>query len=246
MHATLDRTCRRGALVVVRDVSRRAVGRRAGRIRRSSRGAAPARAAEGQVGDGGETASSSRSASSSGRCGRRAGSSASATRTQQQKTRRPPGRDEQRARLPHQPHAEGAALEHQPGAGVQRRGPRGRRGRRAARAPALGARRRGGALGAHHVRAALRVELGDEPRLRERDQPTRRRPAAEGGRAATATTTNGTTWATVVSVHSAPRRRSARSSTRGRQWTDASSGSALGAGRSPTGHGLSRRRSAGA
>jgi hypothetical protein len=40
--------------------------------------------------------------------------------------------------------------------------------------------------------------------------------------------TNGTTWATVVSVHSAPRRRRSRSSTPGRQGTLASSGSGLG------------------
>ena len=35
---------------------------------------------------------------------------------------------------------------------------------------------------------------------------------------------NGTTWATIVSVHRRPRRRRWAASTRGRQWTPASSG----------------------
>jgi hypothetical protein len=87
----------------------------------------------------------------------------------------PPAREQQRPRRPEQPCPERAALEHEPGPGVQRPGvvadevaeePGGR---------ALGARRRGcgvppGALGTHDVGAALRVELRDHPGVREGHQ----------------------------------------------------------------------------
>ena len=102
---------------------------------------------------------------------------------------------EQRARLPHEPDAERAALEHEPGARVQlarlvadevaEQPERGRSGP----SPARGRR-------PDHVRAALGVELRDRPRVHEQDRP---RPATDSGSSVSssaATATNGTVCAT--------------------------------------------------
>ena len=124
--------------------------------------------------------------------------------------------DEQRARLADQPGAERAALDHEPGCGVQvaRRVPD-----EVAEQAERGALR-GGASSCrprpHDVGAARGVERRDDPRVREARERDRR-AAQDSQHSSAAVPTNGTTCATVVSVHSRPRRSSRSPSARGRQ-----------------------------
>ena len=132
---------------------------------------------------------------------------------------RPPG--------PTQPGPEPPALQDQPGPGVQLARVVADQVAEQPERRALGARRRGaprGAWAARRSRPAGRRARGSPTRARRRRAS---RAAASGCRTTSSTPTarNGTTWATVLSVHSAPRRRRRCASARGRQWTAASSGS---------------------
>ena len=194
--------------------------------RRRARGApgcqtpphAPPRARERQVGDGREPASSARRASSrcamrspdgqvgvdrrarssSGRAGRRA---ARAARRPARRARRRGARARARGR------SRRAA-----------RAPRGRRGRRAARPtrapPGAGAR----ALRAHDVRAAVGVELGDHPGVREAAQRHRQRERLDGEQQRARPDERDDVRRRRRGPRAAVRSRR-RSSTRARQWT---------------------------
>ena len=158
--------------------------------------------------------SSARSASSSGRCGRRrAGRGRRRRRTSSPRGARPTARAARPPRRRPTPEAPGLDHEARPGVQVAR-----------VVADEVAEQAEGGALGrrvgprarAHDVRAARRVELRDDPGVREAHERHRRRQRLEREQQ-TAAARNGTTCATVVSVHSRPRRRRRASSTRGRQ-----------------------------
>ena len=126
------------------------------------------------------------------------------------------GPHEQRAGLADEPDAERAALEHEAGARVQVArlvaDEVAEQAERGALRPAVRAR-----PAAQDVRAALGVQLGDHPRVREQ---RRTRPAPPAARAHSSTPRRRQerdVCATVVSVHSRPRRSRRRASTRGRQ-----------------------------
>jgi len=130
---------------------------------------------------------------------------------------------EQRPGLAHQPDAELAALEHQTGGRVALPRPMSDQVAQQSQRRPLGALARPPAR-THDVGPAARIELGDDPCVGEGAQRDRRDSGCRVTSTA-ATSTKGTTWASVVSVHSRSALRNAEGSTRGRQGTEASSGS---------------------
>ena len=146
---------------------------------------------------------------------------------------------EQRAGLPHEPDAERAALEHEPGAGVQlprfvadevAEQPERRRLRRLPRPRAR----------LDDLRAPVRVELGDRPRVDQQDDPDRHGHGVESRASGPPWRASARPGTTADAVQAKPFSRSRSSSMRGRQWTAAISGSP------PTREAaLTRRRSGG-
>ena len=204
---------------------------------------APARAAEGEVGHGGEAllvgAQREQQVGDAVAAGQRRVVDADAVAEHA-----PPARpDEQRARLPDEPAPRRPRSSTSPvcacsaRASWPTRSPSSPTERASASA---GARL---ALRAHDVGAALGVELGDDPGVGEAREARPAAPAAAPGRARRPrrrTARRGRRWSASTA---APRAvAGARASTRGRQWTAASSGS----GSAATAPALSRRRSAGA
>ena len=101
---------------------------------------------------------------------------------------------EQRAGLPHEPRRRARRAPARGRCGRAARARRGRRGRRAARARSRSGAARGAPARLDHLGAAVGVELGDRPRVREQD---RRRPATSAGSeraAAPPAATSGTVW----------------------------------------------------
>ena len=215
-------------------------GRISGGSRRRTRQRAPAKARLATVA---KPSSSARSASSRWAMRSPPGRSGSSTPhavADARAARR--GRTSSAPASPDEPHAQPPALEHQPGARVQ-----------VARVvadevpeqpdrSALGAGRRAAACGRTTLAPRCGVELRDDPRVRDARQRDRQRQRLDQRAAATPAAMNGTTCATVVSVHSGrcgpgARRRRAGASGRPR---------ARGAARRPRRAGASRRRSAGA
>ena len=174
---------------------------------------APARAAEGEVGHGGEAllVGAQRQQQVGDAIAAGQGRVVDAARSSS-RTRRPPGRTSS-APAGRRARRRGARARARARSARAARARRGRRGRRAGRPSAP--RRSAGArlgFGAHDVGPALGVELGDDPGVGEAGQAST--GSASGWtqeRAATPAARNGTTWATVIASTARPRgRRRAR------------------------------------
>ena len=211
----------------------------------------PGRAAEGEVGDRGEArlVGAQREQQVGDAVARRA-ASGSSTPTHQQYARRAAARDEQRARLPDA--ASRRARPRSSTSPVRACSSRASWPTRSPSRPSARARRAGAggraARWAHDVRAALRVELGDDPRVRERDERDRAAPAAG---ATTSSTPRGEERHDVRDRGQRPQPRRAAQRARvdprapvdGRELGEQRRRRAVGAATRPP---LSRRRSAGA
>ena len=166
---------------------------------------APARAGEREVGHGGEAAARRRAArAAGGRCGRRWAGRGPARGRRSSAPRRPPGRTSSAPASPTSQTPSAPRSSTSPVRACRSRAswPTRSPSRPSAARSRLGASARA-RLGAQDVGPALGVELGDDPGVREAAPGVTGSASGSTANSTAPAPTNGTTCATVVSVHSA-------------------------------------------